>query len=239
MRVAHESADWHQIAIGAAPVLCFARRMRFLLHTVVPVIVLASVVGQSAFGQVKIATIDMTKTFDSYWRTKQADAALKEQAAEMDKELRGFVDERTKAVEEYQKMLASANDPALSAEERDKRKAEADKKLQDLRELEQTIQQYDRQARVTLEEKKSRLRANLVNEIRAVIEAKAKSAGYALVIDSSAIGANNVPVVLYRTAENDLTEEVIKQLNATAPADFSKSAEPKQEAAQDQKSRTK
>lgn len=213
--------------------------MKFWLHTIVPVMALVSVAAQTAFGQVKIATIDMTKTFDSYWRTKQADAALKEQAAEMDKELRGFIDERTKAVEDYQKLLASANDPALSAEERDKRKAEADKKLQDLRELEQTIQQYDRQARVTLEEKKNRLRANLVNEIRAVIETRAKSAGYTLVLDSSAVGANNVPIVLYRTPENDLTEEVIKQLNATAPGDSSKSAEPKQGSAQDQKGRAK
>ncbi len=228
-----------EFAIGVASVLCFVRRMRFLLCTVVPVMALASVIAQSALGQGRIATIDMTKTFDSYWRTKQADAALKEQAAEMDKELRGFIDERTKAAEEYQKVLVSVNDPALSAEEREKRKADADKKLQDLRELEQTIQQYDRQARVTLEEKKSRLRANLVNEIRSVIEARAKSAGYTLVIDSSAVGANNVPVVLYRTAENDLTEDVIKQLNATAPADFSRPAESKEEPAKDPKSRSR
>ncbi|MCS7337026.1 MAG: OmpH family outer membrane protein [Verrucomicrobiae bacterium] len=211
--------------------------MKFLLHMVAPTMALAALIAQSAFGQVRIATIDMTKTFDSYWRTKQLDALLKEQAAEMDKELRGFIEERTKAAEDYQKALAAANDPTLSAEERDKRRAEADKKLQDLRELEKNIQDYDRQARVILDEKRNRYRANLVDEIRAVIEARAKSAGYTLVLDSSAVGANNVPVVLYRAAENDLTEEVIKQLNATAPADFNKPAEPKQEPPKEQRPR--
>lgn len=201
--------------------------MKFLLHKVVPALALATALTQSVFAQSRIATIDMTKAFDSYWRTKQADAALKEQAAEMDKELKGFMDERAKAVEDYQKLLASANDPALSVEEREKRKAEAEKKLADLRELEQTIQQYERQARVTLDEKQRRLRANLVNEIRAVVESRAKAGGYVLVIDSAAVGANNVPIVLYRTAENDLTEEVIRQLNATAPAEMSKPAEKK------------
>ena len=50
-------------------------------------------------------------------------------------------------------------------------------------------------------------------------------------IDTAAESANNTPVVLYSNNENDMTEAVLSQLNAGAPADAPK--------AQDQKADTK
>ncbi len=44
----------------------------------------------------------------------------------MDKELKGFVDGFKKAQEDYNKLVASANDQSVTAEERDKRKAAAE-----------------------------------------------------------------------------------------------------------------
>lgn len=209
--------------------------MKILLRKVLPAVLLAMVWGPSAFAQGRIGTIDMGKAFDNYWRTKQADAALKEQAADMEKEHRGFVDDWNKAKEEHQKLHASANEQAVSPEERDKRKSAEEKKLLEIKELEQTITQYERQARTTLEEKQRRMRANLVNEIRAVVAAQAKSAGYALVLDTAGASINNIPVVIYQNTENDLTEAVLSQLNASAPADFSKTGEKKEEEKKNEK----
>src|ERR1041385_1389147 len=90
---------------------------------------LCTPLGGSVFAQGKIATIDLRKVFDGYWRTKQADAALKDQAGDMEKEHKGFLDDWNKAKADYQKLLESANDQAVSAEERDKRKKNAEKKL--------------------------------------------------------------------------------------------------------------
>ncbi len=171
----------------------------------------------SAPAQNRIGTIDLRKVFDKYWRTIQADANLKDQAADMDKEHKGFVDDLTKAKEDYQKLLGSASDQAVSTEERDKRKAAAEKKLLDIRELEQTIQQYERQARSTLDEKKRRMRENILKEIREVVTTKARSAGYAMVIDSAGETANGTPILLYNNNDNDLTEPVLLQINANAP----------------------
>lgn len=133
------------------------------------------------------------------------------------------------------KLLTSSNDQAASPEERDKRKSAADKKLQEVRELEQTIQQYERQARTTLDEKQRRMRANIVTEIRAAAAAKAKSAGYALVLDAAGASMNNVPLVIYQSGDNDITDEVLKQLNASAPADLPKATEKKDEEKKDEK----
>jgi len=209
--------------------------MNIILRRVVPAVLLAMVLNSSALAQGRIATIDMGKAFDNYWRKKQAVAALNEQAADMEKEHKGFVDDWNKAKEEYQKLLTSANDQAVSPEERDKRKSAAEKKLLDVRELEQTIAQYDRQARTTLEEKQRRMRDNIVNEIRAVVGTKAKSAGYALVLDTAGASINNIPVVIYQNGENDLTDTVLLQLNAGAPADLPKATEKKDEEKKDEK----
>ena len=113
----------------------------------------------SASAEHKIATVDLRKVFDNYWRTKQADATLKDQATDMEKEHKGFLDDWNKAKEDYQKLLASASDQAVAAEERDKRKATAEKKLLDIKELEQTIAQYERQAPRSYSPKKAFLRA--------------------------------------------------------------------------------
>jgi outer membrane protein len=178
-----------------------------------------------ACAQSRIATIDLRKVFDNYWRTKQAQANLKEQAADMDKERKGLVDDYTKAQEDYKKLVTSASDNAISGDERDKRKASADKKLLEIRELEQTIQQYDRQASTTLGEKQKRMRENILKELREVINSKAKGGNFTLVIDTAADSINNTPVVLYSVGDNDITDAVLTQLNLTAPADQGKTEE--------------
>jgi outer membrane protein len=75
----------------------------------------------AAEGQ-KIATVDLRKVFDNYWRTKQADASLKEQAADLEKESKVMVDQFRKGEANYKKMLDSANDQSLSSTEPEKRK---------------------------------------------------------------------------------------------------------------------
>jgi outer membrane protein len=172
--------------------------------------------------QTRVATVDVKRLFDGYWRTKQADANLKEQGADMDKERKGFADDYTKARQDYQKLLDSASDTLISAEERDRRKAAAEKKLLEIRELEQTVQQYDRQANSTMQEKKRRMRDNILRDIREVVNSKAKAGGFSLVLDTAAESLNNSPVVLYSSGDNDLTDAVLTQLNSTAPADLPK-----------------
>ena len=50
-----------------------------------------------------------------------------------------------------------------------------------------------------------------------VVSGKAKAAGFSLVIDTTAESIGGMPLVLYNNNENDMTESVIQQLNATAP----------------------
>ena len=213
--------------------------MKNWLRTFLVGMVLMTALGGSALAQGKLATIDLRKVFDGYWKTKQADSALKDRASDMEKEYNNMREDWKKAREDYQSLLNSANDQAVSSEERDKRKKSAEEKLKYLKQTEDGITQFERQSRATLDEQRKRMRDNILGEIRTVLNAKAKAANFSLVLDSSSESANNTPNILYTNNENDLTQDILSQLNAGAPVDAGKSDEKKEEKKDEKKSEKK
>ena len=209
--------------------------MKNMLLRFVPVIVLISLLPGSAFAQGRIATVDLRKVFDNYWKKKQAEASLKDRQTDMEKEDRNMVDDYKKIKDDYQSMLASANDQAVSSEEREKRKTAAEEKLRRMKEMEDSIAQYERTARTTIMEQSDRMRANILKEITNVVSAKAKVAGFSLVIDTASETANRTPVILFSNNENDITDSVLQQLNATAPTEIAKPEETTPATTQDKK----
>jgi outer membrane protein len=195
--------------------------MKYLFSKTVQGLLLMALLTGSAFAQTRIGTIDLKKTFDTYWKRKEALATLNEQKNDMEKDFKNMVEEVKKAREAYQKLLSDTSDSALSSEEREKRKKLAEDKFKQVKDKEDEANQYNRNASATLEERQKRFTDTLVNEIRNVISAVAKSHSFNLVIDVSS------PNILYSTGESDITDEVVKQLNASAPA--SKPDETKEE----------
>jgi outer membrane protein len=193
--------------------------MHDLLRKTVFGFLLITLLSASAHAQSRIATVDLRKIFDGYWKTKQADAALKDRAADMEKEHKSMLDDWKKAKEDYQTLLTSANDQAVSSDQRDKRKKLAEDKLKQIKESEDNIGQYERTAKQTLDDQRKRMRDNILGEIRTALNAKARSAAYSLAIDTAAESVNNTPVVLYTSNENDMTDAILSQLNAGAPAE--------------------
>ena len=192
--------------------------MKKMIRKFIPLFLVLALSGASAFAaDAKFATIDLRKVFDNYWKTKVADAELKDKAADMDKQNKSLMDDYKKATEDYQKLIASANDQAVSAEERAKRKQSADTKVLELKENEQTIESFRRQAGATLDEKKRQMRDKILTDIRDAVNAKAKAAGYSIVFDSAGESANATPVLIYTNGENDITDEILTQLNINAP----------------------
>lgn len=165
-----------------------------------------------------IAVVDLKKVFDGYWKTKQADLNLKDRAGELDKKRKDMITDAQKAEVDYKKLVESSTDSAVSIEERDRRKQLAAGKLRELQEIEQSVGQFDRSARAQLAEQQRNLRDKIVAEIREVLNKKARTVGYSAVLDSAAESAVGTPIVLFNATLPDLTEEILTQLNATAPA---------------------
>ena len=174
----------------------------------------------------RMAVVDMKRAFDSYYKTKQAELQIKERAAESDKVYKNMIEDYKKANEDYKKLIDGSNDQAVSLEERDKRKKAAETKLLDLQEIEKSVKQYESQARTTIGAMEKRMRDKIVEEIRAVVDRLSTGGGYAFVIDSAAVTAYQTPILLFNDGKSDLTDAVIKEINATAPPGALSAIEP-------------
>jgi outer membrane protein len=192
--------------------------MKINFKRIIPVLAVSLLLTAPALAaDTKIATIDLRKVFDNYWKRQQAEAALKERGSDLDKEYKSYVEDYNKIKEEYTKLLAAANDQSVTPEEREKRKTAAEAKLLDIKANENTIRTFEGNARDQLDTQKKRMRDTILQEIRAVINAKAKTGGYTMVIDTASESISSTPIVLFNTLENDMTEAILTQLNAGAP----------------------
>jgi Skp family chaperone for outer membrane proteins len=206
--------------------------MKTILKTLIATFVLSLVLGAaSASAQGRTATVDLKKLFDGYWKTKQADAALKDRAAGLDKEHKAMIADFNKGRDDYKALLASASDPAASESERDRKKKDAEEKLRNLKDQEEAIMKFQKQATTTLDEQRRRMRDNLLGEVRKAVEGRAKAASYALVIDVAAETINNTPVILFTNGENDITGVILDQINSSAPPEALKPVDDKKEPA--------
>jgi Skp family chaperone for outer membrane proteins len=201
--------------------------MKNFLRTMFPAVLLLIFLSGSALAQTKVATVDMRQLFDNYWKTKQVQAAIQDSAAQLDKDDKGMKDDLKKASDDYQQLLAQANDLAISADERDRRKQAAADKLKQLEDHRTAIDQYERQAQATLEQQRQQFSEKILTDIQMHVTAAAKAGGYTIVLNTAAEGINlgtaniNVPSpVIYNVGGIDLTADVLKQLNAGAPIDL-------------------
>lgn len=171
----------------------------------------------SAAAQTKIASVDMGKVFNNYWKTKQAQTSLESRLTELRKEVKDMADGLEKAQIEYKQLLDQANDQALSDDERNKRKQSATDKAKEINNTKGALEQFQRQADAQLADQKQRMTSNLLTEIRAAVADQAKSGHYSIVLNSSAS-----ELMVFNDNSTDITELVSKQLNAGAPIDVSK-----------------
>ena len=181
---------------------------------------------------VKIATIDLLKAFDSYWKTKLSNDQLKERGADFDKARVGMIEDLDLLREEYHRLNLSAQDPANSDEKRAADLKKTQEKISEFKRLEQQVIDFNKNAQKTLSDQTRRLRKGRLEEIQEVISTKAKELGYDLVIDSSQdVLLPRTPTVLFTNGKNAITAVVIDILNKGAagkykPAAPAKPAEP-------------
>ena len=165
------------------------------------------------------AFVDMDRVFSEFYKTKRADARLKEQAAQL-KEERDVGVEKLRGLEgEFNTARQEAQDQTLSEEARDRKRGEAEDKLIELRETENELRAMEESRRKKIEEQGQRMRKRIVDEIGDVVEQIAVENDYFSVIDASGASLNNVPVFIYHKSDADITDQVIRLLNQNESMD--------------------
>jgi outer membrane protein len=190
--------------------------MRILRLTLLTAVVLVAM-AFSAAAQTKVATVDMKKIFNGYYKTKLANTSLESRKTELRKEMKDMSDGLEKAQDDYKQLLDEVNDQAISNDERDKRKLAATSKAKEISTTKTTLEQFQRQAEAQLADESQRMSGNLVTEIQKAVADKAKIGGYSVVLNSSFTEA-----FVYVSPDNDITDSVLAQLNAGAPIDLNK-----------------
>ena len=191
--------------------------LKLLLVATLPLLFSAVVNAQSTN---RVATIDLKKVFDKYYKLDLARKAFEKEEADMEKDLKSLATEAATAEDDYKKLKDAEDDPMISDTEKAARKAKADAKQDEVRSYQGELTTSEQQAKDTLALHQQRMMDLLMEDIQTAINAKAKTAGFSLVLDTSARVANGAStlVVLYSNGENDITDEIVKQLNAAAPA---------------------
>jgi outer membrane protein len=160
-----------------------------------------------------VVFVNLDRAFTEFYKTKLADAQLKQQADEFSNERKTLVANYEKIQKELNTIRDEAQNVALSDDVRTEKRNLAEEKLVEIREVESRIRRFDESRRKQLDDQSRRMRKRIVDEIRQIVLDYAKTQGFQAVIDSSGQSLNGVEMILYTDSQIDITDEVLGILN--------------------------
>lgn len=190
------------------------------MKKIITILSLVSVLGFASAAQadLKIGTVDMNKIFKSYWKTQKAETAINQAKDVAKKELDSKAADYKENLVAAQKLQADLQKPELSKNKKTEEAKELQSKALDLRKQEVALNEFQHQRETDLQKKAVDMRNSIVQEIKVLVDAKAKSAGYDLIFDTSGSSLNGVPVVSYANPAYDFSDAIIAELNKDKPA---------------------
>jgi outer membrane protein len=189
--------------------------MRIILCSL---LVSALALGAASAQDLKVGIVDMTKVFQDYHKTKDAEKKVNDAKAIAKKEL----DERNarykQLIEKYQNYAKEIKDPSMSEELREQKQKEAQDVASEARSLEREKKEFAERRQRQLLEQVERMRKAILEEIRELVQDMAKEQNYDLVFDKSGLGSRGIPFLLHSKDGVDFSDAVIAKLNVGAPA---------------------
>ncbi len=171
----------------------------------------------AAQGSFKIGIIDMKRVFSEYYKTKDAEKSVNDGKEAAKKQL----DERNAKyrdlIGKWQESQKLINDPAISEELRAQKRKEAEELSSEAKSLEREMAEFRQRREQQLQEQVTRVRKGILDEIKVLVEKKAKDANYDLVFDKSGMGVNGVPFLLFSKDAVDFSQDIVNELNKDAP----------------------
>lgn len=184
--------------------------------------------ASSSAADLKIGVVDMAKAFSEYYKTKDANSKLQENAAKAKEQLTEQLSTLKKLADDLEGIRKEAQDPVRSEEIRAKKRSEFENKANEMRSLDKDIQEFRQRREQQLQQEGMQQRKGLYDEILKTVNDKAKADGYDLVFDKSGVSASLMPFLLHAKegVTQDFTAEVIVELNKNAPAGAAAPAAP-------------
>ena len=189
--------------------LCFMKKslpIVFMLTLALPLAALAQ-------GTMKIGTVDMSRAFKDYNKTKEAEAKINDAKNAAKKEYDDRAEAYKKALDDINNLNKQLESAALSADKKTQIAKDRDDKIANIKNMEREISDFRQTRERQLQEQLMRVREGIVKEITDVVMEKVKAKNLDFVLDKSGMSMNGVPVVMYAPENVDFTNEIVDTLN--------------------------
>ncbi len=171
----------------------------------------------TAAAELRIATVDLDKVFQSHPKTQKAEEGLKAAEVRIKADMEKMAGEAKALQDEAQKLKEAANTPMLSETARMQKKLEAEDKLTELQELQLRIRRTQETRLKQLRDQLMKTRQGIVDELMAAVKAFAQEEGYAMIFDVSGLTMNAVPLAVYADDELDVTAAIVERIGGKLP----------------------
>ncbi len=164
----------------------------------------------------KIAVVDMRRAISEYIKGKELMDAAKAKADKFIKERNERLQKLNELGEAASKLQKKAQDSVLSAAERAKAGAQLEAKAKELRELQNEARKFEQDGTGDLRQEETEVRSKILGVLTENVNKIGKAGGYNLVLDQTGASLGGIPVALFVDGLPDLTDELIKTVNAGA-----------------------
>lgn len=182
--------------------------------------------------KLNIATVDMQELFKQYYRTNEAQKQINSERTKIQQDNNERQAKIRELEENLGKIRKQLDDPSLNDSKKQALYKDAQADQQTGIALDRERREFLQRRNQALNEKMVQRMKGILEEIRKLVEEKAKSEDFDYVFDKSGMSTSQVPFLLYTKDATDITAGLLKDLNKDAPAESLIPAEaPKPEAA--------
>ncbi len=181
-------------------------------------------------GKLSVATVDMQELFKQYYKTNEAQKQINIEKARIQKDNNERLAKLRELQESIDKLKKQLEDPALNDSKKQSVYKDFQSQNQEGIALDRERREFLERRNRALQETMLQRMKGILEEIRKLVEEKAKTENYDYVFDKSGLSTTQIPFLLYSKDATDITASLLKNLNKDAPADFRPTAdEPKLE----------
>ncbi len=192
------------------------------------IVSLLAMVG-TAQADVKIASVNVRELYTMYYKRFDTENVLQKQLADIKADVK-VREDKLRALQEEDKKIKDKYDSSLSESAVNKLRDEHNAKVNEIKAADQELKDFVQRRSVAFRELRNREMRLLLEDVQNGINSVAEAQGADLVVDAAAISAQQdigiaTSAFPYIKKGFDITPEVLKALNADAPAGFDPEAE--------------
>ena len=167
--------------------------------------------------KLKIATVDMQTLFKQYHRTNEAQKEINVERAKIQQNNNERLETIRSLEDELQSFRKQLEDPSISEKKKQDLYKTFQMKTQEGVALDRERREFLQRRNTALNEKMVQKMRGILEEIRKLVEDRAKSDDYDYVFDKSGLSTSQVPFLLYTKDATDITAGLLDLLNKDAP----------------------